>query len=194
MQAEKLPRASISPGAGDRSRSPFSPLLELELTGVGAVGAECISTCSVCAQSSGRCGQGEQDQARSTSWRAEGLLLCWPHLTKLHPTQTKYSFCHGGVNSNVTGLKSLSTLSFLDKGPMPHTWTETFCGWFQRLSLEKVRALLGVFLFPESLFSCNSECYVREQDKIRILDKNSTKRNVHLLPAFWGHFGVFSGS
>lgn len=30
---------------------------------------------------------GEQHQARSTSWRAEGLLMCWPHLTKLHPTQ-----------------------------------------------------------------------------------------------------------
>lgn len=71
---------------------------------------------------------------------------------------------------------------------------ETFCGWFQRFSLETVRALLGIFLFPESLFSCNSESYVREEDKIRILDKNSTKRNVHLPPAFWGHFGVFSGS
>lgn len=33
VQAEQLPRASISPGAWNRTRSPFFPLMELELTG-----------------------------------------------------------------------------------------------------------------------------------------------------------------
>lgn len=71
------------------------------------------------------------------------------------------------------GLESLSTLSLIDKGPTLHTWSGSLL-WMISENLEKVRALLEKFLFPGSLFSCNSESYVRKLDKIRPSDKNST--------------------
>lgn len=120
-QAEKLPRASISPGAGNRSRSPFSALLELELAGGEAVRAECTSACSVCAQ--GAVGRGAgPGQEHILEGRRASHVQTPSHQTLSNPNKI-ITFCHGGVNSIVTGLKYLSTLSFLDKGPVPHTWT-----------------------------------------------------------------------
>lgn len=64
-------------------------------------------------------------------------------------------------------------------------------------NLEKVRALLEKFLLPGSLFSCNSESYVRELDKIRVSDKNSTKKKksssyYSVLRSLWGLFCFFT--
>ena len=55
---------------------------------------------------------------------------------------------------------------------------------------KKVWALLEVFFFLFCLSSCKFESYIRKADKIRVLVKNSTQRNLHLRP-FWGLLCLF---
>lgn len=54
--------------------------------------------------------------------RKASVVLTPSHQTPPNPNKI-IAFCHGGANSSVTGLKSLSTLSLSDKSPTPHTWT-----------------------------------------------------------------------
>lgn len=54
--------------------------------------------------------------------RRASVVLSPSHQTPSNPNKI-IAFCHGGTKLNSSGLKSLSTLSSLEKGPMPYTWS-----------------------------------------------------------------------